>query len=72
MKKWRPPRLYMKKTKWRTGQVSRPPSPALLLISCDFSGKEVGNSDNNRGKGTKIIFLSEVISPILSPKNRKN
>ena len=44
------------------------PSFNLLI----FEGKRWVIPYKNRGKGTQIIFLSEVISPILSPKNRKN
>ena len=57
------------KTKRRTDQVSRPPSAALLLNVFLFERKWwVITDENGSGKGTKIIFLSEVISPILSPK----
>ena len=66
IKKWRPPRLCRKKTKWRTDQVSRSPSPALLLILWEIlGGKRWVISGKNCGKETKIVFLSEVISPIL-------
>ena len=42
---------------------------ANLLI---FEGKGWVISDKNGGKVTKIISLSRVIGPIISPINRKN
>ena len=37
--KWRPPNLWRKKTKWRTDQVSRPPSTAFVSNLLIFEGK---------------------------------
>ena len=45
--------------------------PCIVANLLIFEGKRWVISDKNRGKGTKIVFLSEVISPILSPKKRK-
>ena len=50
------------------------PSPLRCVVAnlLIFEGKRWVISDKNRGKGTKILFLSEVISPILSLKKREN
>ena len=58
----------------KTADGSGFPSPsAALLLNVFLFEREwwVITDENGSGKGTKIIFLSEVISPILSPKKHQ-
>ena len=60
------------KDKTADGSGFPSPSAALLLNVFLFERKWwVITDENGSGKGTKIIFLSEVISPILSPKKHQ-
>ena len=59
------------KDKMADGSGFPSPLPCLVSSLLIFEGKRWVLSDKNCGKGTKILFLSEVISPILSPKKQE-
>ena len=53
------------------GRIRFPtPLPCVVAKLLIFEGKGWVISDKNHRKGTIIIFLSEVISPMLSPKKQ--
>ena len=59
------------KDKMADGSGFPSPLPCVVSNLLIFEGKRWVLSDKNCGKGTKILFLSEVISPILLPKKQE-
>ena len=59
------------KDKMADGSGFPSPVPCVFSNLLIFEGKRWVIADKNCGKGTKMIFLSEVISPILSRKEQE-